>query len=98
MTLQEYQVWLERHISTMDDESNNGRAMLKMALKTSLEIRPHLPSIATPALIAELEKRRPEGCPDKCKHLGSQLCGGCFWNFLIGENSDTIKDNFKEAA
>ncbi len=49
-------------------------------------------------LIAELEKRRPKGCPDKCKHLGSQLCGGCFWNFLIGENSDTIKDNFKEAA
>lgn len=57
-----------------------------------------LKEATTSALIAELEKRRPEGCPDKCKHLGSQLCGGCFWNFLIGENSDTIKDNFKEAA
>lgn len=50
---------------------------------------------STDDLIAELEKRRPTGCPDKCQHLGSELCGGCYWSAFLGEDIGHTTDNFK---
>ena len=53
--------------------------------------------ISTADLIAELEKRRPSGCPNKCEYLGSEFCGACIWVAFIGEEKGAITDNFKEA-
>ena len=50
--------------------------------------------ISTPALIEELEKRRPQCHYSTCKNMGSEVCGGCLWNTCMG---DKLTDNFKPA-
>ena len=57
---------------------------------------PDYSDIPTQDLIAELERRRPKCSAETCEHIGSELCGSCIWGVFIGEESGSIKDNFKE--
>ena len=51
--------------------------------------------MSTSSLLAELEKRRPENCANRCEYIGSQVCGACVWGLFIGEEPGGITDNFK---